>query len=128
MSENQFGHVDFMFTVDLNRNRLAVIEYSDEPRAGVDRDIYSAHAMIPLVIICSIDQNLIKYFVEAWDVLDALIFEAIGLFVEDPHQFLHHLGGPNVCIRPENYVLLLGNLLVSFFECLCLLGHCNYKR
>jgi len=59
--------------VDLNRNRLAVIEDSDSPIA-LNSYLNFGHFIIPLIVIRCIDQDLVKYFIEARNIADLVIY------------------------------------------------------
>lgn len=77
MAEDKFSDVYFMLLVDLDGDAFAIIEHSNGS-VLFDVDLDFGHPVIPLVIICGIDQDLIKDFVQAGDELD---FFEYNLFV-----------------------------------------------
>lgn len=91
MPKNKLSHIDPMLAMDLHRDRLAIIDNRNEPSFLINTDINLTHPGIPLIIISSIDQNFIKYFVQTWDEFYFSILEFLTRGIEDPHRLLGKL-------------------------------------
>jgi len=59
----------------LNWNAFTIIKYSHKPFVLIDLNLQHIHFFVSLVVICSIYQHLIKYFVESWYISNLLICE-----------------------------------------------------
>lgn len=72
VSEDEFGHVDLLLLVDLNGDALAIVMDTHPSLLGVYLHLQQVHALVPLVVVSSVDQDLIEDLVESGDVSDLL--------------------------------------------------------
>lgn len=124
MAKNKLGHVNFMLPMNLHRNRLAIIEDSEDSCLLIDGDIDLGHLVVPLIVIGGIDQNLIKNFVKPRDEPYFLVLKFTIRAIEHPHLFLGHLSGAYVSVRPQKHVLDLTDLLINVLNSFFLLHFC----
>lgn len=72
VSEDEFGHVDLLLLVDLNRDALAIVVDAHPSLLGVDLDFQQVHALVTLVVVRSVHEDLIEDLVESGHVSDLL--------------------------------------------------------
>ena len=72
----------------------------------------AVHGRISLLVVCSVDQNLVEDLVEAGGEGD-LLERHPALLLVNPHGLLRGLHRADVGVRPEQDVLQLGLLLVD---------------
>ena len=77
----------------------------------VHSDLDGVHSFIALVIVGSVDQDLVENLVQARNEADFPHFHRVLFRVEDPHLLLTTLNGSNVRIRSFYYVLQLRKLV-----------------
>ena len=97
-----------MLLVNLDRNRATVI--SNRYYFFTDFNLNVSHLHIPLVIVCSINENLIKYLVESWNIFH-LLEDNLSIF-KNEHLFILFLNTTYICVWPFEDMLYLGHLLI----------------
>ncbi|KAI6759534.1 hypothetical protein HG530_010214 [Fusarium avenaceum] len=122
MSEDKLRDVDLLLLVNLNRNTLSVILNADHTLRTVDVDFHVIHGRIALLVIGSVNQDLVKDLVETRDEVDSLVFHLFTLLVQDPHLLLCPFHRADVCVRSQENVIKLGELGVRFGGCLGFTG------
>ena len=100
MAKNKLWNVDFFWFMHLNWNAFAIIIHTDIPFALIDLELQHVHFFVSLVVIRSIYEHLIKYFVKCWYISDLLICEFQETFPENPFRWFFHLDAANVGIWP----------------------------
>ncbi|KAK9682314.1 hypothetical protein RND81_10G064700 [Saponaria officinalis] len=64
MSENQFRNKNTLLLVKLNRNTVAGVEDTDEVSLLINDDLNAVHLGIALLVVSSVDEDLIEDFVK----------------------------------------------------------------
>lgn len=76
------------YFVNLDWDTPAVITHADLSLLPIDRDLDLGHVLVPLLVVGSIDQDLIENLIQAWYVADLAQLHGLGLGVEHPHLLL----------------------------------------
>ena len=72
--------------MNLDGNTLTIIVDSHIALTSIDVYFEEIHFPISLVVICSINQDLIKDFIESWNILNLLIGEFEIGFPKNPFR------------------------------------------
>lgn len=80
MSKNEFRNIDVMFFVNLDWDSFSIIVDANETFLLVDFHFNNVHFLISLIIVCCVNKDLVKDFVESRDIGDLFIgkFEIVG--------------------------------------------------
>ena len=116
VTEDELCDVNVVLFVHLYWDALTIVPDGYAVCYVVDFDHDLIHCLVTLVVISSIDQYLIKDFIEPRNIADLPHFEPLILLVHDPHILRHHLGAPDIHIWPEQDMLNLSLALVRFFD------------
>lgn len=68
---------------------------------------FTIHGRISLLVVSSVDKNLIKDFVQAWNVADVFLLHGLCGFVENPREVSFRLHGSYVGVWTEDDVFQL---------------------
>ena len=118
MTEDQFRNIYLVFFVDNNWYTLAVVHYANTASLWIDFDLQGIHLLIPLVVVCSIDEYLIEYLIESRSVGNVFAGESGLAFLKDPLLLFTGFNRSNVSVGPKKDMLKRSFLLVDFFDCL----------
>ena len=105
MTKDEFWDEYFMLLVDDNWYSFTVVHDTDITFFLVYLHIELVHFLITLVVVCGVDENLVKDFVESGCICDLLACESGMPFGEDPLLLLARLNCANVGVRTEKDVL-----------------------
>lgn len=125
MPKNQSSDIATMLLMFDHGYALAIIHYRDNPPFRIEVNLHPVHVRwITLLVIGSIDHNLVKDLVEARSVGNLSLddpwrpaFDIMIIFIENKHWLGERLYRTNVGIWTEENVLELGLLLIRFFDC-----------
>jgi hypothetical protein len=123
VSEDELGHVDLLLLVDLDGDALAIVVDAHPSLLGVHLHLQQVHPLVALVVVRSVDQDLIEDLVEGRHVSDLL--EGELALAEDPASGAFELNAAHVGVRTEQDVLEGSLLLVGLLDGL-LTRHLNY--
>ncbi len=118
MTKDEFWDEYFMLFMDNNWDSFPVVHHSDVTFFLVYFHIELVHFLIALVVVCSVDENFVKDFVESGCVCDFLTCESGMSFRKDPLLLLTGLNCANIGVRTEKDVFEGGLFLVDFLDCL----------
>lgn len=114
MAEDQLWHINLLLLVDLHRDPIPTVVHANQVLLHIDRDFNRVHPWVPLLVIGSIDQDLIKDLVKAGDVGHGSVDHLFILI--DPQGLGVLLYRANVGVRAEEDVLELRFLLVGLLD------------
>ena len=112
MTEDHLWNVHLLFCVNLDGDTFAIVADGDLALLAIDPDPDLVHVLVVLLVVGSIDQDLIEYLVETRDKADLAMLHQLGLGVENPHWLLSTLNRADVCVWTFENVLQLSELLV----------------
>lgn len=124
MSKDQLRDIDIVLRMNLNWNSFPIIVYRNITFFRVDIDFDEIHFVVSLVIVSSIDKNLIENFVEGRDKCDLLRSEFQIFLPQNPFSWFLLLDTTDIGVRTDEDVLQLSFLLVDLFN--CFLRHSKY--
>eukprot|EP00965_Chrysotila_dentata_P212758 6187237-Pleurochrysis_carterae.AAC.1 len=74
-----------MLLVDRHGHAFAIIEDRDAPLRLVDFHANLTHRGIALLVVSSVDQDLVECLVQAWHISQLALLHSSLLRIEDPH-------------------------------------------
>ena len=80
MPENEFRNVNLVLLVNSNWDSFSIVAHLDEPLLSVNGDLELIHLLVPLVVVCGVDQHLVKDLVKARCVCDFLVSKPYLIF------------------------------------------------
>ena len=98
------------YFVNLNRNTSSVIVDTDFALLTINSDFYGVHVGISLLVIRSIDYDLVEYLVKTWHIANFFHLHRVHLGVVNPHLLLSSFDRPYICIWSLEDVFELGKL------------------
>ena len=100
MSEDKFRDIDLLFGMHSDRNALAVVLHADRVGSWVDFDAEGAHVGVALLVVGSIDEDLVKNLEQTRHKGDLAGLEA-GALVINEHALGELLNRADVCVGAQ---------------------------
>jgi hypothetical protein len=70
--------------VYLNRDALPIIVDTNKTLSWINLNLQNIHFSVSLVVVSSIHEDLVKYFVKGWNICNILIGKFEVVFPKDP--------------------------------------------
>ncbi len=86
MPKDKLGDINLMLLMNLDRYTFAIVRYSNGT-IFLDIDLNFCHFVIPLIVVSSIHQHLVKYLVKSRNILNLLIDHLVVM--QNPHVVLN---------------------------------------
>lgn len=94
--------------MNLDRNPSSIVQHADLALLPVDRDLDVIHILVPLFVVCRIDQDFVENLIEARHITDIPCLHGVHFGVVNPHLLFSSFDGANIGIWSFDDVFQLG--------------------